>query len=343
MTGNDDHGVKDATLHVTMGNEKLVSKNMLEGRPPQPEFKAIETLDLAKLRVKPGAKLNYWLTVRDNKEPSSNQIRDRAPAHRGHRAGLPGRQEKAGRQPEKQPGTGRAHGGHTADEESATDKAAAIRTRQDGDENPGTARADRQEDESKAAERRTTGISRGPAAPTRRTQTANGRRRRITISPSSRPKISGWRTSSKSLLNKQERRPIPPAISTNPADAQPKNANSPPGNQGTPAHVAEQRQFQAAEPRDSGGARPNNSQRPAAEESRSVEVAQTAPSQPGDANSNDPSNQVQRAERNGNQRPERGRADAEQRPRHEYQSCRGRRSGQIERRQEQPTRYGCRG
>ena len=74
MTGNDDHGVKDATLHVTTGNEKLVSKNMLEGRPPQPEFKAIETLDLAKLRVKPGAKLNYWLTVRDNKEPSSNRF-----------------------------------------------------------------------------------------------------------------------------------------------------------------------------------------------------------------------------------------------------------------------------
>ncbi len=71
MTGNDDHGVKDATLHVTMENEKLVSKNMLEGRPAEPEFKAIETLDLAKLRVKPGAKLNYWLTVRDNKDEGS--------------------------------------------------------------------------------------------------------------------------------------------------------------------------------------------------------------------------------------------------------------------------------
>ncbi len=74
MTGNDDHGVKDATLHVTTGNDKLLSKNMLEGRPPQPEFKVRETLDLAKLRLKPGAKLNYWLTVRDNKEPSSNKF-----------------------------------------------------------------------------------------------------------------------------------------------------------------------------------------------------------------------------------------------------------------------------
>ncbi len=74
MAGNDDHGVKDATLHVTLGNEKLVSKNVLEGRPPHPEFKATETLDLAKLRVKAGAKLNYWLTVRDNKDPSSNRF-----------------------------------------------------------------------------------------------------------------------------------------------------------------------------------------------------------------------------------------------------------------------------
>ncbi len=73
MAGNDDHGVQDATLHVTMDNDNLVSKNVLEGRPPQPEFKVLETLDLAKLRVKPGAKLNYWLTVRDNK-PSPNRF-----------------------------------------------------------------------------------------------------------------------------------------------------------------------------------------------------------------------------------------------------------------------------
>ena len=74
MAGTDDHGVQDATLHVTMGNDKLLSKNMLEGRPQAAEFRVSETLDPAKLRLKPGAKLNYWLTVRDNKEPSSNKF-----------------------------------------------------------------------------------------------------------------------------------------------------------------------------------------------------------------------------------------------------------------------------
>jgi hypothetical protein len=74
MVGSDDHGVKDATLHVTSGNDTLVSKNLLEKLPPQPEFKATETLDLQALKVKPGDVLNYWLTVRDNKEPSSNHF-----------------------------------------------------------------------------------------------------------------------------------------------------------------------------------------------------------------------------------------------------------------------------
>ena len=46
-TGSDDQGVKDATLHVVQGNDHLVSKNLLEGRPPTPEFRLVETLDLA--------------------------------------------------------------------------------------------------------------------------------------------------------------------------------------------------------------------------------------------------------------------------------------------------------
>ena len=37
MTGADDHGVEDATLHVVQGNEPpYVSKNVLEGRPAAP-------------------------------------------------------------------------------------------------------------------------------------------------------------------------------------------------------------------------------------------------------------------------------------------------------------------
>ena len=75
MTGTDDHGVKDATLHVMQGDENLFSpRNVLEGRGPQPEFRAVETLDLATFNLKPGSSLHYWLTVRDNKEPTSNKV-----------------------------------------------------------------------------------------------------------------------------------------------------------------------------------------------------------------------------------------------------------------------------
>ena len=73
MTGSDDHGVKDATLLVKVGNNVLRSKNVLEGQPVQPEFRATETLDLPQLGIKPGSTLTYKMTVRDNKEPSSNK------------------------------------------------------------------------------------------------------------------------------------------------------------------------------------------------------------------------------------------------------------------------------
>ena len=73
MAVHDDHGVKDATLHVMLGNENLVSKNLLEGRQPQPEFKAVETLDLAKLRRETRFDAQLLAHRRDNKEPSSNR------------------------------------------------------------------------------------------------------------------------------------------------------------------------------------------------------------------------------------------------------------------------------
>ncbi|MBV8311095.1 MAG: hypothetical protein JO344_11985, partial [Planctomycetaceae bacterium] len=77
MTGSDDHGVKDATLHVNLENEShesLYSKNVLEGRPTAPEFRATEVIDLAQLHVKSGQTLRYWLTVRDNHEPASHSV-----------------------------------------------------------------------------------------------------------------------------------------------------------------------------------------------------------------------------------------------------------------------------
>ncbi|AMV37622.1 hypothetical protein [Planctomyces sp. SH-PL62] len=74
MTGDDDHGVKDATLHVMLGQEALVTKNVLEGRPPRPAFEDAEILDLEQLKVPAGSTLTYWLAVRDNREPTSNRI-----------------------------------------------------------------------------------------------------------------------------------------------------------------------------------------------------------------------------------------------------------------------------
>ena len=74
MTGSDDHGVKDATLHVNLENETLYSKNVLEGRPTAPEFRATEVIDLAQLHVTSGQALRYWLTVRDNHEPASHSV-----------------------------------------------------------------------------------------------------------------------------------------------------------------------------------------------------------------------------------------------------------------------------
>ncbi len=74
MTGSDDHGVKDATLHVKLGNESLYSKNVLEGRPTAPDFRATELIDLAQHHVKSGQTLKYWLTVRDNHEPASHSV-----------------------------------------------------------------------------------------------------------------------------------------------------------------------------------------------------------------------------------------------------------------------------
>ncbi len=73
MEAKDDFGVKDATLHVLQENESLVSENLLEQRAPVKEFKGSKVLDLASLKLKPGSKLSYWLTVRDTKEPVSNR------------------------------------------------------------------------------------------------------------------------------------------------------------------------------------------------------------------------------------------------------------------------------
>jgi formylglycine-generating enzyme required for sulfatase activity len=74
ITAADDHGVKDVTLHAKQGNENLLSLNLLEKRPPITLFRGSETFDLAAWKVQPGTKIDYWLTVRDTKEPTSNRL-----------------------------------------------------------------------------------------------------------------------------------------------------------------------------------------------------------------------------------------------------------------------------
>ncbi len=75
LKATDDFGVKEATLHVQQKNEILQpAKNYLERQEPPREFAQDDALDLAALRVKPGATVEYWLTVRDTREPQANKV-----------------------------------------------------------------------------------------------------------------------------------------------------------------------------------------------------------------------------------------------------------------------------
>jgi hypothetical protein len=76
MAASDDHGIRVATLHVRKGSDRpLVSENLVnEKKPPTGRFLASRTLDLEALKVKLGDRLEYWLIVRDTKEPLSNRV-----------------------------------------------------------------------------------------------------------------------------------------------------------------------------------------------------------------------------------------------------------------------------
>ena len=54
MTGTDDHGVKDATLHVNQENDSVLSKNVLEGKPAEPDFKATQVRRPGRETIKAG-------------------------------------------------------------------------------------------------------------------------------------------------------------------------------------------------------------------------------------------------------------------------------------------------
>jgi hypothetical protein len=48
--------------------------NLLENKPATPQFRGSETFDLAAWKVQPGSRIDYWLTVRDTKEPTANRF-----------------------------------------------------------------------------------------------------------------------------------------------------------------------------------------------------------------------------------------------------------------------------
>ncbi len=76
MKATDDHGVKEMTLNVWKGKSDILqaAKNYLDHKDPTSELVVDDVLDLSKFAVKPGERFEYWLHVRDTKEPQSNRI-----------------------------------------------------------------------------------------------------------------------------------------------------------------------------------------------------------------------------------------------------------------------------
>ncbi|HEX3449292.1 MAG TPA: hypothetical protein VHS97_13615, partial [Isosphaeraceae bacterium] len=299
MTGNDDHGVKDATLHVAMGNEKLVSKNMLEGRPPQSEFKAIETFDLAKNRVKPGSTPSYWLTVRDNKEPSSNRtetarqiIEVTEPVSAPEKKKIEDSQQKDREQLDPTASS-------SADEESSADKPPPPESGKNGGENNDSGKGAPADDANQKPKdngaQGTAGTgSADESNPDNKPGGPNNN------SPQLSPDDQRIADKLKQALN-NKKASNPPGDQANPANTQLKDGNSPPGNPRN-ADASRNNGKSQGGAQDSGKARGNDSQRPATEDTGQPN-SRTAPSRPGDASSNDSSNQVQRADRSDNQPP----------------------------------------
>ena len=128
MTGTDDHGVKDATLHVSWATRSSSPRTCSRASEPQPEFKATETLDLAKLTRRSRVdKLTYWLTVRDNKEPASNQFETARQVIEVGRAGLAAGEEEA---------RGQAAQGPPAAQPECPEQPRAARNQVEPQENP---------------------------------------------------------------------------------------------------------------------------------------------------------------------------------------------------------------
>ena len=79
IKASDDFGVREATLYVAEKDGAKINvvqppRNYLERKDPVREFTQDETIDLGALRAKPGAIFEYWMVVRDTREPHSNKV-----------------------------------------------------------------------------------------------------------------------------------------------------------------------------------------------------------------------------------------------------------------------------
>ena len=238
----------------------------------------IETLDLAKYRVKSGALLNYWLTVRDNKEPSSNRtetahqtIEVTEPVSAPEKKKIEDSQQKERDQLEPT--------SSNSDGESSADKPPQPQPGKNGEENSDSGKGGPPQDENQKPQNGNDQGSAGTGSvdesnPDNKAGGANNN------SPQLSPEDQRMAEKLKSLLNNKNAS-NPPSDQQNPADAQPKNANSPSGNSGN-AGASQNNGNSKDRPQNSGGARPNNSQRPAAEiqVSRSRELPRHSPVMP---------------------------------------------------------------
>ena len=296
MTGSDDHGIKDATLHVTMGNDKLVSKNLLEGRPPQAELKAFESLDLAKLRVKPGAKLNYWLTVRDNKEPSSNRFDTAHQLIEVVEPVSPADKKKLEDDQKNDPQQVDPTAASAPEEESGKDKTSPSEPTKAGEEN-GNNRGSGQQDDQKLEKQNGEQGAQGAGAvddTTQNPKSGGANDAQSQLSPEDQRTEEKLRD-----LLKNKNASNQPANQNNPVKSPQNNGNPPPADQGTP----DKSQANGNSDRSSQGSdrTPGKAQQRPAVENPGSSSAQNAPPPQANNGLDDPSNRVQRADRDGDQ------------------------------------------
>ncbi len=296
MTGTDDHGVRDATLHVKLGNEVLLSKNVLEGRPAQPEFKATETLDLEQLHVKAGSTLTYKMTVRDNKEPSPNPavetetrtievIEPVAPEQKQQI-------EEQQRQSAEQKQTDGTNSEPQPPPEETTQKTQQEETAKQSPDGGAPPPPEEQPRDTAKSQESGKGAKDGGASPTENPPPSNPNAGNAPqqMSPEQQQRVA----EAMKEIEKQRQ-----ASEGNQANGQPKNTNPPTGKEGDQSRAAPP---PTARNRAGDNAMPRPGTRPQLQPSATPNPSSgTAPEK--GSGQNDPANQVERANRDRNQEP----------------------------------------